>query len=77
MFDGVAYLPELEGSRDACILEADGSEGIFTAELDVDMRRAYRESEVHGNAYRKPGKYSLLLSNEVKYPFVRKDARRY
>ena len=55
MFDGVAYLPE----------------------LDVDMRRAYRESEVHGNAYRKPGKYSLLLSNEVKYPFVRKDARRY
>ena len=39
MFDGVAYLSELEGSRDACILEADGSEGIFTAELDVDMRR--------------------------------------
>ena len=76
VFDGVAYLPELEGARDTCILEADGSEGIFTAELDVDMLRAYRESEVHGNAYRKPGKYSLLLDSDVVYPFVRKDSRR-
>ncbi len=77
MFDGVAYLPGLEGSRDACILEAGGGEGVFTAELDLDMLRAYRESEVHGNAYRKPGKYSLLLDSDVAYPFVRKDARRY
>lgn len=26
-FDGVAYLPEEEASRDMCILEADGAEG--------------------------------------------------
>ena len=32
VFDGVAYLPNLPGSRDTCILQADGSEGIFLAE---------------------------------------------
>lgn len=29
VFDGVAYLPELEGSRDMCILQAGGAEGIY------------------------------------------------
>lgn len=28
VFDGVAYLPALEGSRDTCILQADGQEGV-------------------------------------------------
>lgn len=36
VFDGVAYLPELEGSRDTCILQAEGGDGIFVAELDLD-----------------------------------------
>lgn len=75
VFDGVAYLPELEGSRDTCILQADGGEGIFVAELDLDMLRRYRESEVHGNAYRRPKKYSLLTSTEISPPFVRDDHR--
>ena len=75
VFDGVAYLPELEGSRDTCILQADGGEGIFVAELDLDMLRRYRESEVHGNAYRRPKKYSLLTSTEISLPFVRDDHR--
>ena len=56
-FDGVAYLPELSGSRDMCILEAGGEEGIFMAEFDLDMIRAYRKKEVHGNAFRRPEKY--------------------
>lgn len=66
---------ELEGSRDTCILQADGGEGIFVAELDIDMLRRYRESEVHGNAYRRPKKYSLLTSTEISPPFVRDDHR--
>ncbi len=75
VFDGVAYLPELESSRDTCILQADVGEGIFVAELDLDMLRRYRESEVHGNAYRRPKKYSLLTSTEISLPFVRDDHR--
>lgn len=76
VFDGIAYLPELPDSRDTCILEADGREGIFTAGLDVDTLRRYRETEVHGNAYRRPGLYGKLLDRSVEYPFIRSDARR-
>lgn len=70
-FDGVAYLPELEGSRDTCLLEADEKEGIYIAEFDMDMLRAYRQNEVHGNAYRKPDKYGLLLDTKKHQPFIR------
>ncbi len=70
-FDGVVYLPELEGSRDTCILEADGGEGVFLAELDLETLREYRRNEVHGNAYRRVDKYKLLLDNTVNEPFVR------
>lgn len=75
VFDGVAYLPELEDSRDTCILQADGREGIFMAGLDLDRLRRYRESEVHGNAYRRPDRYALLRDTEVKAPFIREDRR--
>jgi len=75
VFDGVAYLPELDGSRDTCLLEAGETEGIYLAEVDLDMLRAYRESEVHGNAYRRPEKYRLLLSRNVEYPFIRTDKK--
>ena len=74
-FDGVAYLPELEGSRDTCILEAVESEGIYIAEFDMEMLREYRKNEVHGNAYRRPDKYSMLLEKEVNEPFIREDKR--
>ena len=76
VFDGVAYLPELPGSRDTCILQADGKEGVYLAELDVAQLRKYRESEVHGNAYRRPHKYGILLEDEVVAPFVREGGRR-
>ncbi len=71
VFDGVAYLPELEGSRDTCILQAEESEGIYLAELDLERLRRYRESEVHGNAFRRPRKYGLLLDEKVEPPFIR------
>lgn len=76
VFDGVAYLPDLEGSRDICILQADGKEEIYIAELDMEQLRKYRESEVHGNAYRHPKKYELLLDENIKEPFVRNDYRK-
>ena len=75
LFDGVAYLPELSGSRDTCCLLADGKEGVFIAELDLDMLRAYRSEEVHGNAYRRPEKYGLLLDDKIRPPFIRNDKR--
>lgn len=71
VFDGVAYLPTLEGSRDTCILQADGQEGIYIADLDVGQLRDYREKEVHGNAFRHPKKYGLLTETEIREPFVR------
>ena len=76
LFDGVAYLPELEGSRDMCILQADGAEEIYLAELDLEQLRSYRESEVHGNAFRRPQKYGLLLDEKIEPPFVRYKRRK-
>lgn len=73
VFDGVAYLSELPESRDTCILEAGEEEGIYMAELDMNMLRRYREKEVHGNAYRRPDKYGILVEKKREYPFVRED----
>lgn len=75
VFDGVAYLPELSGSRDTCLLQAGGAEGVYIAELDLEMLRKYRETEVHGNAYRRPEKYGLLIDRDIKPPFIRPDRR--
>ncbi len=74
-FDGVAYRPGEAASRDTCILEAGGAEGLYMARLDLEMLRAYRASEVHGNAYRHPRKYGLLTKEKIEPPFVRPDYR--
>ena len=60
LFDGVVYLPELPGSRDTCVFEADESEGVYTAELDVDMLRDYRQREVWGMHNRRPELYGEI-----------------
>ena len=75
VFDGIAYLPESYSSRDTCILQTDGQEGIYIAELDLEQLRSYRESEVHGNAYRHPKKYGLLTDTRIREPFIRNDYR--
>ncbi|MCH5150399.1 MAG: carbon-nitrogen hydrolase family protein [Spirochaetales bacterium] len=75
VFDGVAYLPESNGSRDMCILQANGQEGIYIAEIDLAQLRNYRKNEVHGNAYRHPKKYGLLTDTKIKEPFIRSDYR--
>lgn len=74
-FDGVAYLPDLPQSRDTCLLESGGEAGIYLADFDMDMLRAYRQTEVHGNAYRRPECYRLLLDEQIRPPFVRPDRR--
>lgn len=75
IFDGMVYVPWLEDSRDTCILQADGQEGIFAAELDLEQLRSYREAEAHGNAFRHPKKYDLLVDTKIEPPFVREDYR--
>lgn len=75
-FDGVAYLPDLPDSRDTCILEAGGEEGIYIAKFDIDMMREYRREEVHGNAYRHPEKYHIIIEKEISEPFIRDDYRK-
>lgn len=75
-FDGVAYMEDVQGSLDTCILEAGEEEGIFIADFNMEKIRSYRQSEVHGDAYRRPWKYSLLVSEEKKEPFIRDDFRK-
>lgn len=74
-FDGIAYRPDEEGSRDMLVIEAGEAEGIYMADFPVDELREYRKSEVHGNAYRKPWIYYPLVSEEIKGPFIRPDYR--
>ena len=64
-----------EGSRDTCLLQAGGEEGVCVAGLDLDMLRAYRGREVHGNAYRHPKKYALLTDTRIDEPFIRANRR--
>jgi predicted amidohydrolase len=73
-FDGIAF--DETGSRDTCLVEADGHEGIYLVEFDLDRLRAYRLNEAWGNAYRKPRCYGILTSLAVEPPFIRPDARR-
>lgn len=60
LFDGVAYLPELSGSRDTCVFEAPEKEGVYVAELDLDMLRDYRHREVWGHKHRRPELYGII-----------------
>lgn len=75
-FDGIAYRPSDFCSRDTLIVEAGETEGIYLAAFPMEEIRAYRSREVHGNAYRHPQKYKLLVSEEIQAPFCRKDYRK-
>lgn len=76
VFDGIVYLPHLSGSRDTCIGLASEGEEILTVSVSMDTLRAYRESEVHGNAYRRPSLYHALTEEQVEAPFLRPDRRK-
>ena len=75
-FDGIAYRFSEPGSRDTLIIEAGEQEGIYIADFPIDEIREYRSREVHGNAYRHPQKYKLLVSDVIEKPFIRKDHRK-
>ena len=60
LFDGVIYIPGLSGSRDTCVFEAGEGEGVYIAELDVDMLRDYRGREVWGRRNRRPELYGII-----------------
>ena len=61
VFDGVAWLRDEPGSRDMCVLESPEEEGIYLAEIDMDLLREYREHEIMGDKYRHPDKYEILM----------------
>ena len=75
-FDGIAYKIDEPYSRDTLIIEAGEEDGIYIATFDIEELRKYRSREVHGNAYRQPTKYKILLSEEKQEPFIRKDYRK-
>lgn len=78
-FDGIAYgeiRPGAVEARDTLIVEAGEEEGIYLASFAMDKIRAYRQSEIHGNAYRHPRKYHLLTSEKIEEPFIREDYRK-
>ncbi len=72
VFDGIAYIDGLQGSRDTLVLEGGDGEGVYVAPINLAMLRDYRDKEVHGNAYRRPSLYNELISEEVSEPFIRK-----
>jgi predicted amidohydrolase len=47
-----------------CRAAADESEGVFIAEFDIEKLRKRRQKVKWGNAYRKPRRYHLLISEE-------------
>lgn len=62
VFDGVAWLPGEPGTRDMCVFEAPGEEGVYLAEIDMERLREYRAREVMGKKYRRPEAYGSLTA---------------
>ena len=77
-FDGVAYgkiRPGVVEARDTLLVEAGEMEAVYMAAFPMDTIRAYRRSEIHGNAYRHPSNYGLLTAEIIEEPFIREDYR--
>lgn len=71
-----AYSPICWDDQGKCIdntvfLADDRTEGLFFADFNMDILRAYRESEMMGNTFRKVNAYAELLSTEIRPPFIR------
>ena len=49
---------------------------MYIADINLTMLREYRRTEVHGNAYRHPEKYHMLIDTAVSEPFIRSDRKR-
>lgn len=75
-FDGIAYKNGESGSHDSLIVEAGQREGIYLADFPLEEIREYRRREIHGNAFRRPDRYGLLLSEQIDEPFIRPGRRK-
>ena len=73
-FDPVAF-DDHGNSRDTLVVEAGEDEGVYLAAFDLDRLRKYRSSEVWGNAFRRPHRYTAIISPDVATPFVRVNAQ--
>jgi N-carbamoylputrescine amidase len=62
------------GSRDTLVVRAGGDEEIVVARFDLDELRAWRRSEVHGGAFRRPRLYERLVEDGALEVFARVDA---
>lgn len=65
VFDGVAWLQDEPDVRDMCVFEAPAVEGVYMAEIDLDMLRRYREHEVMGGRFRRPDRYGILTDSDA------------
>lgn len=61
---------------DSELLVMNNEEDIKVVQFNMSEIREYRNRETLGDAYRKPYAYRQLIENNVKEPFIRKDARR-
>lgn len=66
LFDGVIYNTETGAPRDMLVSETGDGEGVFVAELDVDMLRKYRNCEIGGLKNRRPELYGLITEDIVR-----------
>lgn len=63
LFDGVIYNTETGVPHNMLVSETGEEEGVFFAELDVDMLRKYRNREIGGLKNRRPELYSLITEH--------------
>lgn len=62
LFDGVIYDTETGAPHDMLVCETGNEEGVFFAELDVDMLQTYRNREAGNLKNRKPELYGLIAN---------------
>jgi len=55
------------------LLIAGEEEGVFLAQVNLTEAREIRKNTYWGNAFRRPHKYTNIISNEVQEPFIRKN----
>lgn len=66
LFDGVPWLRDESGTRDMCVFEAPGEEGVYIATLNLDMLRTHRSNDIMGDKYRRPETYGILSDTNVR-----------
>lgn len=71
-FNGHSCVFNVDGQQ---LLMADENIGLNVAEIDLGAIRDFREKTIYGNAFRRPGKYKSLISNQVNVPFIRNNSQ--